>query len=115
MEVTITARHCTIPDSLRDQTERMLRRFQRIHTRATSAIACFETEAFEKNVEIRLHVGGGPPLIAHASGPTFRAALERTVDRLDRQVKRRRDRWVQRRSATAGRPPEPTARSASPD
>jgi ribosomal subunit interface protein len=109
MEVTITARHCAIPESLRDQTERLLRRFQRIHTRATSAVACFEKEAFEKNVEIRLNVGGGPPLIAHASGPTFRAALDRTVDRLDRQVKRRRDRWVQRRSATAVRRPEPSS------
>jgi ribosomal subunit interface protein len=109
MDVTITARHCTIPDSLRDQTERLLRRFQRIHTRATSAVACFDTEAFEKSVEIRLNVGGGPPLIAHASGPTFRAALERTVDRLDRQVKRRRDRWLQRRSATVGRGGPPAA------
>lgn len=107
MEVTITARHCTISDSLRDQTERMLRRFQRIHTRATSAVALFETEAFQKNVEIRLHVGGGPPLIAHGTGPTFRAALERSVDRLDRQVKRRRDRWVQRRTAGAVRGAEP--------
>lgn len=108
MEVTITARHCTIPDSLRDQTERSLRRFQRLRTHATSATACFDTEAFEKNVEIRLNVGSGPPLVAHASGPTFRAALERTVDRLDRQVKRRRDRWVQRRFAGA-------ARTAPPD
>jgi ribosomal subunit interface protein len=109
MEVTITARHCTISDSLRDQTERVLRRFQRLHTRATSAVACFETESFEKSVEIRLNVGGGPPLIAHATGPTFRAALERGVDRLDRQVKRRRERWVQRRTAVTPHAAEPTS------
>jgi ribosomal subunit interface protein len=108
MEVTITTRHCTIPDSLRDQTERLLRRFQRLHSRATSAIVRFETESFEKNVEVRLNVGGGPPIIAHASGPTFRSALERAFDRLDRQVKRRRDRWVQRRTASAARGGEPS-------
>ena len=108
MDATVTARHCTIPDSLRDEAERMLRRFQRLHTRATSALVCFEKEAFERTVEVRLNVGGGPPIIAHASGPTFRSALERAFDRLDRQVKRRRQRWLQRRTTTAARGGEPT-------
>lgn len=102
MEVTITTRHCTIPDSLRDQSERLIRRFQRLHTRAMSAVVCFEGEGFEKSVEARLHLGGGPPVVAHASGPTFRAALDRAFDRLERQVKRRRKRWLQRRTAVRG-------------
>ena len=99
MDVTITTRHCNIPDSLRDQSERLIRRFQRLHTRATSAVLCFEGEGFEKSVAARLHLGGGPPVVAHASGPTFRAALDRAFDRLERQVKRRRKRWLQRRTA----------------
>jgi ribosomal subunit interface protein len=107
MEVTITTRHCTIPESLRDQADRLLRRFQRLQTRATSAVVCFEGEGFEKSVEARLHIGGGPPVVAHASGPTFRAAFDRAFDRLDRQVKRRRKRTLQRRSAPAGRGVEP--------
>ena len=108
MEVTITTRHCTIPEPLRDQAERLMGRFLKLHTRATSAVVCFEGEGFEKSVEARLHTGGGPPLVAHASGPTFREALDRAVDRLDRQVKRRRKRWLQRRSATAVRGVEPS-------
>jgi ribosomal subunit interface protein len=105
MDVTITARHCTIPESLRDQTERLMRGMQRLHTRATSAAVSFESDGFEKHVEARLHLGGGPPLVAHASGPTFRAALDRASTRLDRQVKRRRKRWLQRRTAVRGTEP----------
>lgn len=108
MDVAITTRHGTIPDSLRDQAERLMQGFQRLHTRATSAAVRFEGEGFEKSVEARLHLGGGPPLVAHASGPTFRAALDRAVDRLDRQLKRRRKRWLQRRTAVRGTEPSIT-------
>ena len=102
MEVTITARHCSIPDPVRERTSRLIARLERYEVRATSAIVNFEADHGARGVEARIAVAGGPPLVAHAEGPTFRSALDGAFDRIERQLKRRRQR-VRRRRLHAGR------------
>lgn len=104
MEVTITARHCSIPDSVRERATRHARGLDRFGARATSAIVNFDADHGAKAVEARIAVAGGPPLLARADGPTFRSALDRAFDRLERQLKRHRERRRRRRAA-AGRAP----------
>jgi ribosomal subunit interface protein len=104
MEVTINGRHCSIPESVREHASRLVRRLDRYGARATSAIVSFEADHGRKSAEARLAVAGGPPLVAHADGPTYRSALERSIDRLERQLKRRRQRRRRLRVA-AGRAP----------
>jgi ribosomal subunit interface protein len=101
MEVTINARHCTVPESLRNQATQRLTRLQRQHRRLTGGTIVFEAEREVRRAEARLAVAGGPPLIGRGEGPTLRVALDNALDRLERQLKRRRERFVARRGRSA--------------
>lgn len=98
MEVTITARHCSIPESVRERATRLAQGLDRFGARATSAIVNFDADHGARSVEARIAVAGGPPLLARADGPTFRSALDRAFDRLERQLKRHRQRRRRRRA-----------------
>ena len=103
MEITINARHCTVPDSLRNQAAQRIDRLQRLHRRLTGGTIMFDVEREVRRAEARLAVAGGPPLIARAEGATLRAAMDGALDRLERQLKRRRERIVARRGRSARR------------
>ena len=81
---------------------RLIGRLDRYGVRTTSAVVFFDEDHGARSVEARIAVGGGPPIVARAEGPTFRSALDRTFDRVDRQLKRRRQR-TRRRRLQAGR------------
>jgi ribosomal subunit interface protein len=106
MNVTISARHCEIPNSLRTATERRIARLSRYNPRLAEAEVTYEVERVSHEVEIRLAVDGDAPVVARASGTDFRAALARGLDRARRQLRRLRERR-RVRSAT----PTPTSTS----
>lgn len=99
MDVTITALHCTVPDSIRELTERRMAGLERYGRRAMSAAVSFANDHGRKTCEARIGIAGGPPRIATATAPTFRAALDLAADRLERQLKRYQDRRRRRRGA----------------
>lgn len=101
MEITISARHTTIPATLHDHAERLARRLDRFGPRAATIAVSFETMNGIRTAEARLSAAGGPPMIAHGSGPTYRNALNQAVERIERQLKRRRQRRRQDRRASA--------------
>jgi ribosomal subunit interface protein len=101
MEVTVSAIHCAIPESLHDHAARLGRRLERYNLRAASIVLTFENPNAQRTVEARLTAAGGPPLLAQATGDTYRAALNQAVDRLERQLKRRRQRGRQGRRAVS--------------
>ena len=94
MNVTISARHCEIPDSLRDATERRISRLGRYEPRLADAEVTYEVENVAHAVEIRLGVPGDKPLVARGSGVDFPAALRRGIDRASRQLRRARERRI---------------------
>lgn len=99
MDVTISARHTTVPSSLNDHAERLARRLDRYAPKAATMAVNFETENGIRAAEARLTAAGGPPMIGHGTGPTYRNALNQAVDRIERQLKRRRQRRRQNRRA----------------
>jgi ribosomal subunit interface protein len=101
MEVTVSAIHCTIPESLHEHAARLSRRLDRYNLRAPTLALTFENANAQRSVEVRLSTGGGPPLLAKATGDTYRAAMNQSVDRLERQLKRRRQRVRQTRRAVS--------------
>lgn len=105
MDVTINARHCTVPDSLKNQAAQRFSRMERIDRRITTATLVFDEAAGVRRAEARITIPGGSLLAGHGQGPTFRSAMENALSRLERQLKRSRDRRVARRTRdiSAGR------------
>ncbi len=101
MVVTISARHTTVPTTLHDHAERLAKRLDRLDPRAATMAVSFETRNGIRGAEARLTAAGGPPMIAHGTGPTYRNALNQAVARIERQLKRRRQRRRQNRRAAA--------------
>ena len=97
MNVTISARHCEIPYSLRNTTQQRVARLSRYNPRVADAEVTYERERVSHEIEIRLAVKGEAPVVARASAPSFRAALARGLERASRQLRRLRDRRVARR------------------
>ena len=92
MNVTISARHCEIPDSLRDATERRVSGLSRYNPRLADAEVTYEVENVSHEVEIRLAVPGGEPLIARGTGADVRISFQRGIGRAQRQLRRARER-----------------------
>lgn len=104
MYVTISGRHCAVPEPVRRHAAERLRRLTRFEPRAVGAEANFEVVHGVYVVEARFIVAGGRPVIARGAGDGFRAALDRTAERLGRQLKSRRERRrAQRAPAPAKR------------
>jgi ribosomal subunit interface protein len=92
MDISIKGRHTRVGDSLRAQAEFRMERMQRLEDRITAATITFESANTVKSAEARLAVAGGPPVISHGEGATLRNALDAAMDRIERQLKRRRQR-----------------------
>ncbi len=108
MEVTITARHCAVSDSLRERAATRLESLPRYEPRLLSVLVSFENDHGAHRVEVRAHPGSGHQMVATGSSEDeFQAALDTAIDRLTRQLKRRRSR---RRDHKAPRPAELTPR-----
>lgn len=98
MEIRINARHGKLPESLRNQAEQRFMRLERLGRRITSGSLVIDGTARLHRAEARVLTAGGPPLIGHAEGPTLRAAIDGALHRLERQLKRRGERRIARRT-----------------
>lgn len=103
MDITINARHCKVPDSLRNQATQRFARLERLDRRITAGTIVFDGAPNGWNVEARLAIAGGPPLVGRATDSTQRAAMDAALHRLQRQLKRRRKRMIDRRDRGARR------------
>lgn len=98
MDVTINTRHCTVPESIRNQTQIRLQRVARFNPVVLSGTVNFGSEGSERQVDVRLHMKGTSPLLGQGRGGTFRTALDRAIDRVERQLKSRNQRHRSRRA-----------------
>ena len=92
MQVNITARHCNVPQGIRTEATEKIQRLQRYEPRVNNAVVEFDTDHGNMQVEARVFLAGSHSIIAHGSGENFRTALDQSLDRLARQLKRRRER-----------------------
>lgn len=90
MRVQITARHCEIPETVRDRAETLARKLTRYHSRVSAAELVFEEERHTRKVEGILSVDRDDPVVAHGDGEDFQSALDQMMDRLAKILRRRR-------------------------
>jgi ribosomal subunit interface protein len=89
MRITITARHCEIPDELRARARTLLERLGKIAARPHDGQVIFAADHGEAAVEVRLHTAPGKVYVGKASGDDHRTALDGAVQRVRRQLDKR--------------------------
>ena len=98
MRVQITARHCNVPDALLSRAEEQIQKLSRYDPRVGSADVTFTEEKRSRTAEVVLHIDGAEPIVARAEEREFRSALDKTIDRVTRMLKRERqqhrDHWA---------------------
>jgi ribosomal subunit interface protein len=99
MQTTVTARHCEIPEALRERAVTVVERLGHLAPRPIESTVVFDTDGIHQTAEIRLHVARGEILVAKADGADHRTALDRAEAKLRRQVERISDRSRTTRSA----------------
>lgn len=106
MDVTVTGRHCTVSDSLRDQVEERLDSIERLQDRAIRAEVEFtatETkgspdQAIEAEITLR---SKGPVVRAEAHADDKAVAFDRAFEKLKAQLRKASDRRKRRRGLRA--------------
>jgi putative sigma-54 modulation protein len=122
MRLQLTVRHGQASDSVRRYVEAKFRKLERRLHEATLAEIVLDRErnpkiADDHVVEATLHVKG-PNLHGRDAAPTFEAATDLLIDKLERQIERARDKkTLERRrraqhDALASAPPEEAAPQA---
>ncbi len=92
MQTTITARHCEIPDALRERARTILERLGALAHRPVESAVVFDVEGQLATAELRLHVSRGEVLVAHGEADDHRTALDRAEEKLRRQLDKTTDR-----------------------
>ena len=95
MRLQLTARHGHVDDSVRIFAEQKLAKLDRRLPEGTLIEVTLSREhnpsiANDHAAEAIVHTKG-TSLVAHESAPTFEAAIDRLLDKLERQVERYRD------------------------
>ncbi len=92
MYVTISARRCKAPATIRQRAEERLTRLQRLEPALIGAELDLSAQRGVHRVDARLAVAGSPAILASGVGDDFRAALDGAVDRLRRQITEQKSR-----------------------
>ncbi len=111
MELKVTARHDHLPDATREYAEAKLAKLERRLHEDTLVEVTFTREhnpsiADDHAVEAIIHAKG-PHIVASEAASTYEAAIDKLLDKLERQVERYRDKRTLevRRRAQSGMPP----------
>jgi len=98
LEITVTGRHLEVSDGVRSHidrgTERLLKHFEGIRK---VAFTLSEEGGGTVKAEMVVHAVRGVNLAAEAVDATAHAAVDAVVDRMDRQVRKLKERLKDRR------------------
>lgn len=100
MPVTITARHCELPDLLRDRAREVADRLETRAGRAVDISLLFDVEGGVPTAEIKLVAAGEEVLLAAGRGDDHRSALDQAEGRMRRQLEKPGTRRLRQRKST---------------
>ncbi len=90
MQIQLTGHHVEISAPLRDYVNTKLERVIRHFDQVTSAQVILSIEKLRQKAEVKLHVAGHD-LYADAVDEDMYAAIDALTDKIDRQVRRHKD------------------------
>lgn len=82
----MTARHCQIPDDLKERADALMAKIAKIADRPHHAEVIFDADHGRKIVELQLSLPRGQVKIATAEGDDFQSALDTAASKLRSQL-----------------------------
>ncbi len=97
MKVEVSARHDGISERAKRYAEEKISKLDRFFERITSAKVILDTDAEYHRAEIILAAGGGATIVGESTdAQSLFAAIDMAVDKLERQVKKHKEKLVSR-------------------
>jgi putative sigma-54 modulation protein len=90
MDVTVAGHHVDVTDALREYVETKLARLERHSDQMTDIHCILTVEKLEHRAEATIHLNGGT-IHADSVEENMYAAVDTLVDKLDRQVKKHKE------------------------
>lgn len=94
MEIVIAIRHGELSARQEEAVREQFGRLSRFETRVSRLEVTLSEEKNHWEVEALASIDRAEPVHAHGEHPEVKTAIDRTVDRMARQLKRRRSRHV---------------------
>ena len=106
MDVRMTTRHVTLSGTFRKLAEERARKLGKYEPRLIAVDLIFDEDHGRFRTEARAEVPGHPPLIARAHAEGRRKALDQTLRKLGRQLRRERSKKVEHQGPPIAAVPE---------
>ena len=101
MQITLSGHHVDVSAALKDYVDTKLRRLERHFDHVTNAHVVLSVEKLSQKAEATLHVSGGQ-LFADAVDSDMYAAIDALADKLDRQLKRHKEKMTDHHRSDKG-------------
>jgi len=99
VQITITARHCEIPEEVRTRAEEVAEKLARLAHRPQRMEIVFDDDHQRRVVELKMSLPRGQTLMATGEETDFRTALDRAADKLRSQLEKNTQRTTRRQPA----------------
>ena len=101
MQLNLSGHHIDITTSLRDYVTGKLERLERHFDHVTNVHVVLSVEKLRQKAEATVHVSGGN-LFADAVNEDMYAAIDSLTDKLDRQIRKHKDKLTDHHRQTGG-------------
>ncbi len=98
MQISLTGHHVDITDSMRKYVDSKFKRLERHFDQVNNVHVILSVEKLRQKAEATLHVNGGSDIHANDIQEDMYAAIDGLVDKLDRQVKKQKEKNTNHRS-----------------
>ncbi len=103
MDVTVAGHHVDVTDSLREYVETKLARLERHSDQMTDIHCILTVEKLEHRAEATIHLNGGT-IHADSVEENMYAAVDTLIDKLDRQVKKHKEKLTDHHAREVDKP-----------
>ncbi|MEE8342260.1 MAG: ribosome hibernation promoting factor [Gammaproteobacteria bacterium] len=102
MQISLTGHHLEITPALRDYATSKMEKLERHFDHVTNLHVILSVEKLRHTAEATMHINGGN-LFADATHEDMYAAIDALVDKLDRQVKKHKEKLTDHHRGTGAR------------
>jgi putative sigma-54 modulation protein len=108
MQISLTGHHVDITEALRSYVDSKLERLERHFDQVTNVHVILSVEKLRQKAEATMHVNGAD-LFADSEQEDMYAAIDGLMDKLDRQVKKHKEKIKSHRNNNSRKAVEPQA------